>query len=48
VLMSPTRGTMEVAMLPGLGRTFTTYHLAMEDSAYQGVTGLKEPRAAAE
>ncbi|MEO8651512.1 MAG: C45 family peptidase [Hyphomicrobiaceae bacterium] len=48
VVMSPTLGTMEVAMLPALGRTFTTYRLAMEDSAFQGVTGLKGSRVAAE
>lgn len=48
VLMSPTLGTMEVAMLPALGRTFTTYRLTMEEAAFQGVTGLKDTRTAAE
>lgn len=48
VVMSPTLGTMEVAMLPALGRTFKTYRLTMGDRAFQGVTGLKGPRAAAE
>lgn len=48
VLMTPEAGVMEVAMLPALDRTFTTYRLAMDEAAFQGVRGRAAQRSAAE
>ncbi len=36
VVMTPSLGRMEVAMLPAIDPTFTTYRLDMEDAAFEG------------
>jgi isopenicillin-N N-acyltransferase-like protein len=48
VVMVPAQGEMQVAMLPALDKTFTTYRLAMDEAAFQGVRDRDVPRAAAE
>lgn len=43
IVMVPEQGLMEVAILPALDKTFTTYRLDMDDAAFQGVATTRDP-----
>jgi isopenicillin-N N-acyltransferase-like protein len=43
IVMVPEQGLMEVAILPALDKTFTTYRLDMDPEAFQGVPTARHP-----